>query len=385
VDYAFFFLIAVIAMESSPLNQRLGDRAGKTLVIKKTRRVVPAIDLGHTPLASTLSRLFAEAVDLFLVLLFLYSLLLLMKPDRPFLAYVVWISLPVIFVLYYTFLEFFSGTTPGKVLFKRTVVLENGEPPDGTASLLRNLFRPFDYILGYPLMVLSRSKQRLGDMAGDTLVVARSSSRRGIWVSLAAGALIVFTVVLGFGNTDNIIRKDYGLGPWEGWKIFVPAFRKKLKISAPAKPALAPGAPAAKPEPVSRTPLPPATGDRLKLAEFHFSAGPEPGQIRPNTVFRPGDLVYAFFKIEGFERNAQGQASVSQDLAVEDPSGKVFIEQPKIVEWAKPLDEKAPGVLFANQIKLSPNPAPGKYRAVFTVRDQINATEFSFEKFFEIK
>lgn len=393
VDYPLFFLIAIIAMESSPYNQRLGDRAAKTLVIKKTRRLTPAVDLSHTPLASTLSRLFAEAIDLGFVLLLLYGIFLSMRPTRPLLSFVLWVSLPVVFILYFTFLEFLCGSTPGKAIFKRSVVLDNGEPPDGTSSLIRNIFRPFDYLLGYPLMVLSKRKQRLGDMAADTLVVARPPSGKAKGMSLAAVGLAFFVAYLGFSNPMSVLKKDYGLGPWEGWKLFSPAWRQKLR---PGAAPVAPGAPGVKPakpetpavspaQPVERTPLPPSTGGLLKLEEFYFSAGPEPGQIRQNTVFRPGDLVYAFFKVQGFIPNDKGEGSVSEDLTVEDPAGKVLVNQPKIVEWTKPLDEKNPGVLFANQIKLSTTPPPGKYRVIITIRDQTNKGEFSFEKFFEIK
>ncbi len=381
-DYPFAFLIAVISMESSPLHQRLGDRAAKTVVIKKSRRLQPAVDLARTPLASTLSRLFAELLDLILVLLWLYSLVLLMRPSRPLLSYVLFISLPILFVLYYTFLEFLGATTPGKALFKRTVVQDNGDPPDGTSSLIRNLFRPFDYVLGYPLLVLSKRKQRLGDMAADTLVVARPAPAKGKWVSLLAVGLVLATAYFGFRNPNNFIRLDYGLGPWEGWKVFVPKWRPK---GTPAKPAPSVAPAKAATGPVQRSALPASTTDQLKLAEFYFAAGPEPGQIRNNTVFRAGDLIYAFFKVQGFGINPEGSAAVSQDLVVEDPAGQAILNLPKIVEYAKPIDPKVQGVMFANHLKLPPNPPPGQYRAVFTLRDQNAGTEFSFEKFFEIK
>ncbi len=381
VDYPLLFLIAVIAMESSPLNQRLGDRAAKTLVIKKTRRHLRPLDLSHTPLASTLSRLFAEGIDLLLALTLLYGFLLMMKPSRPLLSYVMYLSIPLVFIFYYTLLEFFTGTTPGKTLFKRQVVLDNGEPPDGTSSLIRNLLKPVDYFLGYPLMVLSKYKQRLGDLAADTLVVAKPAGQKGVMGSAAALLLVLVVAYLGFSNPDNFIRKDYGLSPLEGIKIFLPPYRFRPKTSVRT------GSQASSKQPgdAPATALPPSTSQTLQLAEFYFAAGPTPAQIRQDTVFRVGDLVYAFFKVQGFEVNSEGEASITEDVVVEDPTGAVVIELPRIVEMTKAIDPKTPGILFANHLKFPKELGLGKYRAVFTVMDHVAEKQLAFEKFFEVK
>jgi len=390
VDYFPVFLIAVISMESSPLHQRMGDRAAKTLVIKKTRRYLKPVDLVHTPLASTLSRIFAAAVDGVMVFFLLYGFLLLMRPTLPLLSYVMFVSIPVVFVLYFTFLEFFTGTTPGKMLFKRQVVLENGEPPDGTSALIRNLFRPVDLLLGYPLMVLSRHKQRLGDTAADTLVVARSPGRRGVLGSFAALACVVVVAYLGFHNPNNYIQKDYGLGPWEGMKIFLPGFHPQAVNTAPPVTPNTPPPPVKTPETMNSkanfsTDMPASTSDKLKLLEFYFSAGSTPAQVRPDMIFKSGDLIYAFFKVEGFSVDPDKNASCTEDVVVEDSQGKEVLRQEKIVEITKPLDEKAPAILFANHLKTAKELSVGKYRAVFTVKDQSAHTEFSFEKFFEVQ
>ncbi|MCE9624017.1 MAG: RDD family protein [Deltaproteobacteria bacterium] len=385
VDYPLFFLIAVIAMESSPLNQRLGDRAAKTIVIKKTRRYLPAVDLAHTPLASTLSRLFAEGLDLMLSLLLIYGVFLLARPGRPLLSYVILLSIPIVFIAYYTLLELLTGTTPGKALFKRQVVLDHGEPPDGTSALLRNLFRPFDYLLGYPLMTLSRRKQRLGDMAADTLVVAKAPHQKAWMGCFIAAAIVLVIAYFGFHNPDNLIRRQYGLGPIEGLKIFLPGPRPQVLNTPPTTP---PGkAPGVKPAeaPKILTPLPATTSDKLNLVEFYFATGPAPGQIRKDGTFRSGDLVFVFFKVQGLQLNEQQEASIREDLQVEDPEGKILVSQPNVVELTKVVKEDNPSMLFANQIKL-PREAPvGQYRAVFTVHDKVAETQFSFEKSFDLQ
>jgi len=383
VDYPLGFLIAVIAMESSPLNQRLGDRAAKTLVIKKTRRHLPAVDLAHTPLASTLSRLFAETLDLCFSLLLIYSIFLLCRPSHPMLSYVLLLSLPIFFVTYYTVLEFLTGTTPGKAVFKRQVVLDHGESPDGTSALLRNLFRPLDYLLGYPLMTLSKRKQRLGDMAADTLVIAKPPGQAAWIGSLLAVLLVVVTAYFGFHNPNNLIRAQYGLGPVEGLRIFLPGKRPVATVNPTGTQT-----PVVKPPPEktkTASPLPPSTSDALQLAEFYFATGPAPGQIRKDGLFRSGDLVFVFFKVQGLKLNEQKEASIREDLQVEDPEGKILVSQPNVVELTKVVPEDNPSMLFANQIKV-PREAPlGKYRAVFTIYDKIAETQFSFEKTFDLQ
>ena len=387
IDYPLGFLIAVIAMESSPLQQRLGDRAAKTLVIKKTRRYLPAVDLGRTPLASTLSRLMAEAVDLCLSLGLLYGLVLWMRPSQPLFSFVLYLSLPVVFVLYYAALEFLTGSTPGKALFKRQVVLDNGEPPDGTAALLRNFFRPIDYVLGYPLMALTRHKQRLGDLVADTLVISKPPSKAA-WIGTMAAVFVVLTVLwTGFRNEDNFIRRDYGLSPWHGWRVFLPGAKPlPRKVSPPTAPKND-VAPPAKPEakPRNPNPLPPSTSDKLNLAEFYFANGPAPGQIRKDGKFRSGDLIFVFFKIQGLTVNEKQEASVGEDLLVESPENKIVVNQPKVVELTKVLKDDKPSMLFANQIKLSRESPLGKYRVLITIHDVVANTQFSFEKTFELQ
>jgi uncharacterized RDD family membrane protein YckC len=385
VDYPFAFIVAVITMESSPLNQRLGDRAAKTIVIKKSRRLLPAVDLQHTPLASTLSRMFAEGIDLILSLTLIYSIILLLSSARPLLSYVLLISTPAIFIGYYTIIELLTETTPGKALFKRRVVLDNGQPLDGTAAFLRNLFRPLDYLIGYPLLVLTKKKQRLGDMAADTLVVVKSPDRKGIIGAGAAVLLVLLLAYVGFTNPNSIIRKDYGMGPVEGLKILLQPLRAVLPGSTSGK--IIPKMPRTASTTVNKPSqkLPQSTSDKLKLVEFYFATGPEPAQIRHDRKFRQGDTVYIFFKIQGFEIDSNNQASLSEDLQVEDPNQKLIISSPQIVQLTKPIDDKTKSILFANNVSLPKDSPNGNYRVLFTVYDHAAETQFSFEKNFDLQ
>ncbi|MDX1386277.1 MAG: RDD family protein [bacterium] len=384
VDYPFAFLIAVISMESSSLNQRLGDRAANTVVIKKTRPYVAEVNLQTTPLASTFSRVMSGIVDTIFSLSLVYGILLLLRPTQPFLNPTLFFTAPIAFLAYFTLCEFISGTTPGKVIFKRSVVLEHGRPPDGTASLLRNLFLPLDYILGYPLMVLSKKKQRLGDMAADTLVVVHSTGARGIWTSLGVLGILALVLWIGFKNPQSTIRKKYGNHPLKAFQVFVPTVPT---VQAPKKAKPKPGKkPGKKEDEKEGAKLPATTSDKLKLAEFYFATGPEPTQIRHDRKFRQGDLIFLFFKIEGAGINDEQKVSLSEDLKVEDPDGKNVLNKPQIVLINKNIEgNETPEILFANNIQLPKNAPKGKYRVMITVFDQIAGTQYSFEKKFELQ
>lgn len=384
VDYPLAFLIAVISMESSPFHQRLGDRAGNTIVIKKTRRYFPEVNLQTTPLASTLSRVISGALDTLLSLGLFYGILLWIRPQHPFLGATLFFSAPLAFLAYFTLCEFISGTTPGKALFKRSIVLEHGQPPDGTASLLRNLFLPLDYLLGYPLMVLSKKKQRLGDMAADTLVVVHSSGAKGIWTSLAVLAVIGLVLWGGFKNPKSVIRNKYGNNPIAVFKSLLPS---TLKLKTPPEKNVTPGKKPGKNEVKKEgAKLPATTSEKLKLSEFYFATGPEPTQIRHDRKFRQGDLIFLFFKIEGVGLNDEQKVSLSEDLKVEDPKGTNVLNKPQIVLINKKIEgDEKPEILFANNVQLPKNAPKGSYRVMITVYDQVAGTQYSFEKKFNLQ
>ena len=71
-----------------------------------------------------------------------------------------------------------DGATPGKEFFGLQVLNANGTPIDWKGSILRNLLRtadflPVGYVLGIVAMATTGRFQRLGDLAGDTVVCFR--------------------------------------------------------------------------------------------------------------------------------------------------------------------------------------------------------------------
>ncbi len=76
-----------------------------------------------------------------------------------------------------------SGRTPGKRFTHLRVVREKGAPVDLPASATRNLLRLIDilpgaYLVGIACIILTKRNQRLGDLAGGTLVIREPSAPR---------------------------------------------------------------------------------------------------------------------------------------------------------------------------------------------------------------
>lgn len=90
---------------------------------------------------------------------------------------------------YYIVMEKVSGATLGKMAMKLKVVKQGGEPLDWQASVVRNVLRLVDglffYLVAAVTVWLSKSKQRLGDMAAHTHVV-----RAPTWAPLLCAALL---------------------------------------------------------------------------------------------------------------------------------------------------------------------------------------------------
>jgi uncharacterized RDD family membrane protein YckC len=105
------------------------------------------------------------------------------------------VFLLVLFLCYWLYGVLFEvladGMTPGKRIQGIRVVHADGTPVQLPASLLRNLllvvdFMPAFYSAGIVTMMLSGRFRRLGDLAGDTLVVY-SEQRRRLPVPAATG------------------------------------------------------------------------------------------------------------------------------------------------------------------------------------------------------
>lgn len=81
---------------------------------------------------------------------------------------------------YYIVMEATTGQTLGKMAMKLKVVKKDGGKIDWQAAIIRNLLRIIDgfffYLVGAIVVWVSKSKQRLGDMAASTIVVSSKAA-----------------------------------------------------------------------------------------------------------------------------------------------------------------------------------------------------------------
>ena len=81
---------------------------------------------------------------------------------------------------YFIVMEATTGQTLGKMAMKLKVVKKDGAKIDWQASIIRNLLRIIDgfffYLVGAIVIWVSKSKQRLGDMAANTIVVSSKTA-----------------------------------------------------------------------------------------------------------------------------------------------------------------------------------------------------------------
>ena len=89
----------------------------------------------------------------------------------------------VLFLIFYGYFIFFetlwNGQTPGKRMLGIRVVRDGGYPVDFMASLIRNLIRVGEMLLGFyaisaVVAVLSPLNKRVGDLAAGTVVIRES-------------------------------------------------------------------------------------------------------------------------------------------------------------------------------------------------------------------
>jgi uncharacterized RDD family membrane protein YckC len=123
-----------------------------------------------------LKRAIALIIDMIVVgvPLGLASTMMMGSPEDPSILPIMILSL--VGIAYFIVLEKVKGQTVGKMVMSLKVVKKDGSAMDWQASVIRNLLRivdgQFAYLLGAIIIMVSKSKQRLGDMAASTIVVS---------------------------------------------------------------------------------------------------------------------------------------------------------------------------------------------------------------------
>lgn len=258
-------------------------------------------------------------------------------------ALAIFITLVVGF-LYYWLAEGLFGSTLGKAICGLEVRRKTGERCGMRASLLRNLLRIVDgigvYLVGFFIVLLSKTRQRLGDYVAGTLVVQSSIAKpvrilaMALWVLVVTGGLTA-AIVIHHGAPETVT----------GEFIALPA----------AIPATSTG--------------------RLKAGNVAFTEIKN-GPVRPSAVFKPGDLVFLKYDIAGFARDATQAPHLNIQLTATDPAG-LLIHEPWEIHFNGPvgLGKAVNGTLG---LQLPPYSPPGNYKIAVKVHDEVANTNLEF-------
>ena len=153
----------------------------------------------NLPIAGTGSRSYAFLIDWHLRLILALAWLIgmaallgmtggrgvwneLFDSTGSFVFYVVILPPALVYFLYHPVLEVvLKGRTPGKRAAGIRIVTLEGQTPDVSALLIRNIFRLIDslpvfYVVGLTFVLLSARQVRVGDMAAGTLLTHERKS-----------------------------------------------------------------------------------------------------------------------------------------------------------------------------------------------------------------
>jgi uncharacterized RDD family membrane protein YckC len=124
-------------------------------------------------LAGVGSRFIAVSVDLVIQLVIIGAFFILALAFGDFGVVAASIGTLLVLFGYHIFFEALTGRTPGKRWSGLRVLRSGGRPIGFRASTIRNLLRLIDYtlLIGVWSIILTPRNQRLGDLAGDTIVV----------------------------------------------------------------------------------------------------------------------------------------------------------------------------------------------------------------------
>ncbi|HPM41880.1 MAG TPA: RDD family protein, partial [bacterium] len=211
LDLVLFPLLLTAAMlEWSGWSQRLGDKLGRTVVLRKLVSPPRQYALSLDIVATTCGRLIAFMFDAALFLAFAFGLALLLNPEHPLASMLLVVLFPIAAILFFMVPECATKSSPGKWIMGYAICHEDGSAIDLSSAFIRTVWRIFDANpFGFLTSLFSLRHQRPGDTAAGTVVINAPREWRGL-VGLGA-ALLVSGVVLyaGLGNRDSFLHESF--------------------------------------------------------------------------------------------------------------------------------------------------------------------------------
>lgn len=219
-------LVTLPVMEWTHFGQRPSDFILGTIVVRRLEE--PAADETSIDFhyASATGRLLTSLIGGMLLLALVTAALLNLSSDgRRWLPSVIMLNaLPIVIVLYKIILNTLSESDLVGWFFGQRLVAENGGRASFSGILLRALLFPLDFLAaGYPAMLLSPRRQRLGDFLGGTSVVrGRVKWYQGILPLVVTLLLTAGLTYLGLRNRTNFLRVPISINFWNQWTVTFP-------------------------------------------------------------------------------------------------------------------------------------------------------------------
>ncbi len=228
----------------------------------------------------------------------------------------------LLFFVYLFLLEGLAGATPGKFILGLSVKTVDGAPCGVGRALVRNILRVVDAIGVYLVALISalvtKKKQRVGDLAAHTVVVKEAHGA----VKRAVSAFFLVACLVGAVFGSLYVRRH------------------------PRVPILTFG-----------------------LTNLRF-ADSESASPRANAEYKPEDEVRLFYEVSGYERDSNSYIAVVTQNQVLAPDGKPFFEN-KTIEIRQRVGDDTGPVKAHFTIGLPPWAPPGKYTIALNAEDQI--------------
>lgn len=211
-DILLFPLLLTPFIEGTEKKQRFGDLIAGTVVIQKRTSTCEAqADLAVNP-ATTTRRLFCFLIDSLFFGLLMSGYILMIPASDYWLALVLVNLSPLLILLYFMVLNALFGGTPGKLILGLKVCEQTGQKIRFSGNFIRTILIPLDITpVSYLCAVLSPKRQRVGDIAGGSMVV---KSPYRWYFPLVFLVCLVTSVSLGYWgwkNPKSFLLNDYNL------------------------------------------------------------------------------------------------------------------------------------------------------------------------------
>ena len=173
-------------------------------------------------------------------------------------------------------------------------------------------------------------------------------------------------------------------------KAFLAVALSAAGLSAAAIPAVAPDAPAGRPNVASSgtfTAVQFANPDPQAVLQAWTNPTPVGVQLKTDDRGRRDQPIYTFVIFRGCRTDAAGACTLTADFEVEDPTGKPYVQQKSVRSWVNKPPAPAPAYTLATGYRGlvgEHKDMTGPYKVRMTLTDQVSGVSLHTEQILSI-